>query len=196
VPIEFHGTALYASAIDGVPYVAIKPICDALTINWPSQLQRIKRHPVMAGGMVVITMPSASGDQPTVCLPLALLNGWLFGVSVSRVCDPARRARLIEYQRECFGVLAQHFGAADKPGPVILSVPKPGRYAVYVRNDGATTIKSLDGHSVIDADGVRKLQSDLSNVRSALAELSHRMRIVSGDENLSVLAQPLRVMLG
>jgi hypothetical protein len=74
-------------------------------------------------------------------------------------------------------------------------VPGPGRYTVYVSDDGATTIKSLDGRSVIDADGARKLQNDMACMRSALAELSYRMRIVSGDENLSVLTQPLRVAL-
>jgi len=113
LPVDFHGTSLYAAAIDGVPHVAIKPICDALTVNWPGQYLRIQRHPVLSKGVVVMQIPSAGGTQETICLPLNLLNGWLFGISAARVRDAGRRERLIEYQRECFDALARHFGAAQ-----------------------------------------------------------------------------------
>lgn len=42
------------------------------------------------------------------CLPLDYLNGWLFGVSSTRVKD-ALRERVIRYQRECYQVLAAAF---------------------------------------------------------------------------------------
>ncbi|MDR0274107.1 MAG: hypothetical protein LBI48_01965 [Burkholderiaceae bacterium] len=117
VPVDFHGTSLYATAINGVPHVAIKPICDALTVNAQAQFRRIQRHPVLSKGVAVMAIPSAGGDQETVCLPLNFLNGWLFGISAARVRDAVRRARLIEYQRECFDVLARHFGAAKHALP-------------------------------------------------------------------------------
>lgn len=108
VPVSFHGATLATSTIDGVPYVAMRPICEAIGLDWTAQLQRIKRHPVLARGVVVITVPSASGDQLTTMLPLNKLNGWLFGVSANRVA-PEIRDKLIAYQTECFEVLAKHF---------------------------------------------------------------------------------------
>lgn len=53
-------------------------------------------------------------------LPLDKLNGWLFGVSVSRI-KPELRPRLIQYQSECFDVLAAHFGAKQP----VSALPEP-----------------------------------------------------------------------
>lgn len=128
-PVEFHGATLTTTIIDGVPHVALRPICEATGLDWASQLQRIKRHPVLSRGMVVITTPSSSGDQQTTMLRLSLLNGWLFGVSVRRV-KPELRERLTCYQAECFDVLARHFGAAaphqDIAAANIHARPAPG----------------------------------------------------------------------
>ncbi|MBV5298115.1 MAG: hypothetical protein JZU64_08260, partial [Rhodoferax sp.] len=62
-------------------------------------------------------------------LPLDKLNGWLFGVSVGRV-KPELRARLTQYQAECFDVLASHFGVpkielSGHPGQLPGPSPEP-----------------------------------------------------------------------
>lgn len=108
VPVEFHGATLIAVTIGGVHHVALKPISDALGLDWSAQFRRIKRHAVLAEAVVVTATPSDGGDQLTITLPLDKLNGWLFGVSVNRV-KPELRDKLIQYQRECFDVLARHF---------------------------------------------------------------------------------------
>lgn len=114
-PVEFHGATLITTFIDGAPYVALRPICEAIGLDWASQFTRIKRHPVLSSSVVVTTTDAARGNHTlkseAVMLPLAKLNGWLFGVSVSRV-RPELRERLTQYQAECFDVLARHFGAA------------------------------------------------------------------------------------
>lgn len=117
VPVSFHGTTLYAVAIDGVPHVALKPICEALGIQWEAQYRRLQRHPVLSKGMSVMDIPSPGGVQQAVCLPLSLLNGWLFGISAARV-RPELRERVEAYQHECFDALAQHFGLQAQPTPV------------------------------------------------------------------------------
>lgn len=115
--VDFHGTPLVAIAVDDKPFVAVRPICDALTIDFDSQRHRIARHPVLAASAVITTGVAADGKRREVlCLPLDKLNGWLFGISSARVRDPARRERLVQYQRECFEVLASHFNRA-KPAP-------------------------------------------------------------------------------
>ena len=116
--VDFHGTPLVAIAVDGKPFVAVRPICDALTIDFDSQRHRIARHPVLSASTVITTGVAADGKRREVlCLPLDKLNGWLFGISAARVRDPARRERLIDYQRECFDVLAAHFSARARPVP-------------------------------------------------------------------------------
>lgn len=114
-PVEFHGATLSVILINGLPFVALKPICDDLGISWVGQLQRIKRHPVLSSSMCVTHTDAARGNHTlkseVVMLPLDKLDGWLFGVSVGRV-RPELRERLTRYQAECFAALARHFGAA------------------------------------------------------------------------------------
>lgn len=108
--VDFHGQAIIAVTIDGKPYVPMKPICDNIGLDWKSQHARINRHNVMKTCMVMITMQIPGDDQnrEVACLPLGMLNGWLFGVDVNRV-KAALRDKLMDYQRECFDVLFQHF---------------------------------------------------------------------------------------
>ena len=53
------------------------------------------------------------GSQIMLCLPLDFLNGWLFGVNANRV-KPELRERVIQYQRECYRILAQAFQTDDQ----------------------------------------------------------------------------------
>ncbi|MDD2728501.1 phage antirepressor N-terminal domain-containing protein [Malikia sp.] len=126
VNVEFHGQSLVAVLIDGQPYVAMKPICENIGLQWNGQFERINRNPVMKEGIRVTRTPSKGGDQETVCLPLDMLNGWLFGVDVNRVREEIK-PRLIQYQKECFGVLFRHFmpqPAASAPAPALARPPK------------------------------------------------------------------------
>lgn len=108
INIQFHDQTLIAALVEGVPHVAMKPICENIGLKWNGQMERIKRHPVMSQGIRVIRIPSNGGEQQMLMLPLDYLNGWLFGVDASRV-KPEIKPRLLDYQRECFKVLAKHF---------------------------------------------------------------------------------------
>lgn len=119
VPVPFHdGTTLHAVIVDGAPHVAIRSICEALGLDWQAQHARIRRHPALNSTVSVTKTVAADGKQrELVTLPLDKLNGWLFGVSAARV-RPELRERLVQYQRECFDVLARHFGQGKaRPAP-------------------------------------------------------------------------------
>ncbi|WP_427144071.1 phage antirepressor N-terminal domain-containing protein [Pseudomonas nitroreducens] len=106
--INFHGYPLTViTAEDDQHLVAMRPICEDIGLAWHSQFERIKRDEVLREGVRVIRTPSAGGEQSTVCLPLELLNGWLFGIDTRR-CREEIRPALIRYKREC-QVLAAHW---------------------------------------------------------------------------------------
>ncbi|WP_336938989.1 phage antirepressor N-terminal domain-containing protein [Acinetobacter modestus] len=107
------------------PYVAMKPICENIGLNWDGQRQRIKRNHVLNQGAVIITAPSSSGEQDYVALPLGMLNGWLMGVDANKVRLEIKDT-LIKYQLECYDVLYKHF------------MPKPKKQidmSMYVSKD-------------------------------------------------------------
>lgn len=106
--IQFHSQQLIVLNHQNKPYVAMKPVCENIGLDWAAQLKRIKRHQVLRSGMVIMTTPSKQGLQEYVCLPISMINGWLFGIETSRV-KPEIRATLEQYQLECFDVLYSHF---------------------------------------------------------------------------------------
>jgi hypothetical protein len=106
--IDFHGHVLQVVDANGRPFVPLNRICVNLGLDWSSQLKRIQRDEVLSEGLVMMTIPSAGGDQQMMCLPLEYLNGWLFGVDENRVALGIRDA-LITYKREAYGALYNYF---------------------------------------------------------------------------------------
>lgn len=138
MPVKFHGANLVLVSIDNQPYVALKPICEALTISWQAQLERIKRNPVLSKGIRVTRTPSNGGNQEMICLPLSMLNGWLFGINANRVKNSEIRQKLIEYQFECYDALNNYWnGKTASRDPMIADV---------VTHDDMMSIASLCTH--------------------------------------------------
>src|SRR5690606_26043528 len=74
-----------------------------------SQNLRIQRDPVLSEVVRsgIVTIPEV-GKRSMICLPLEFLNGFLFGINATRVKEEIRD-KLIQYQRECYLVLADAF---------------------------------------------------------------------------------------
>ena len=107
--IEFCGRELVAEKENETVMVALKPICDALGLDWSRQLKMVKGDPVLFSVVGELPTTGADGKQyEMLCLPLDYLNGWLFKVSAKRYTG-ARREAIILYQKECYRVLADHF---------------------------------------------------------------------------------------
>lgn len=117
--VHFHGHDLTViTGPAGEHLVAMKPICEAIGLGWQSQYNRIQRHPVLSTSVFIMNtqMPGDDQQREITCLPLDMLNGWLFGVEVNR-CREEIRPILIQYQRECFGVLAAYWQQGEAINP-------------------------------------------------------------------------------
>ena len=42
--VEFHNQEIIATIINGVPHVAMKPICENIGLQWQAQFNKIKRN--------------------------------------------------------------------------------------------------------------------------------------------------------
>jgi hypothetical protein len=93
----------------GEKHVPIKPICDAVGVDFEGQRQRIERDEILSS---VAFMTKATGaDEKTYemfCLPLKYVFGWLFGIDTGRVKEEARAA-VIAYKHECYNALFRYF---------------------------------------------------------------------------------------
>lgn len=115
--IDFYGDTVFAILVekDGEKevYVPIKPISDALGLDWSGQYQRIQRDAELSEvceliGVTTIKSERRRGRPEYLSVPLEFLAGWLFGVSTNRV-KPELREKVRRYKLECYRVLHAHF---------------------------------------------------------------------------------------
>ena len=123
--VKFNNQQIPVYFVGDKPFVAMKPICENIGLDWEAQRQRIKRNHVLSQGAFIIKVPSNGGNQQVVCLPFGMLNGWLMGVDANKV-RPEIKDTLIKYQLECYDVLYKHF----MPKP-----PKQIDMSMYVSKD-------------------------------------------------------------
>lgn len=108
-----NGVEIFAEVNEtGQVFIPVKPVCQAIGVDHPSQVQRIKRHHILGPTMVTITMVAADEkDREMVCLPLEFVYGWLFTIETGLVAE-SRRQDVETYQRECYEILYRHFAGS------------------------------------------------------------------------------------
>ncbi|MER2526367.1 MAG: phage antirepressor N-terminal domain-containing protein [Candidatus Competibacter denitrificans] len=117
ISVPFHGQNLITIQHNGEPHVAMRPIVEGIGLNWKAQYDRIQRDDVLKTTVVMMTTVAEDGKQrQLVCLPLKLLNGWLFGIDAARL-KPSLREAVNTYKRECYDALYRywHEGQATNP---------------------------------------------------------------------------------
>lgn len=112
--VDFRGDTLLAAQRDDGVFVAIKPICDRLGLNWSAQFRRVSRDTLLSKGVAMMAMPLVGAGQETVLLRLDLLHGWLFSIDDKRVHEHLRDAVLL-YKSECYATLFSHFHGRARP---------------------------------------------------------------------------------
>ncbi|QHM76512.1 hypothetical protein C7M52_02488 [Mixta theicola] len=118
--VEFNGDRLTTISNDGIEYVAMKPVVEAIGLDWKSQHRKLMSQKEKYGcGHIAI--PSQGGVQEMLCLPLRKLNGWLFSINPAKVKESIRN-KLIAYQEECFTVLHDYWTKGVAVNPRKLSV--------------------------------------------------------------------------
>lgn len=107
--INFDGDTMAVVERNGEQFVAMKPICEAMGLDWGAQRQLMGRDPVLSSTTCIIHAVAEDGKhREVVCLPMSYLNGWLFKIDVTRY-ESERREKIIRYQKECYQVLFNHF---------------------------------------------------------------------------------------
>ena len=121
VTVDFRGDTLFGFHEGENIFVGLKPIVEAMGLDWSAQLKRVKRDPILSEGMAMMATPfGRGGDQEAVCLRLDLVNGWLFTIMTDRIKDEGVREKVITYQRECYRVLNDHFAGKRKSSEAMM----------------------------------------------------------------------------
>jgi hypothetical protein len=210
IEVTFHNQPLFATVIENIPYVAMKPICENLGLDWEGQRQKINRHPVLNNGACMIKAVADDGKlREMLMLPLRLLNGWLFGIDVKRV-KAEIKPRLIEYQSECFEVLNNYF---------VPPIPKPSETPALTycsKSQREPLIKAVRSYVKLSAEHGKPLSYSqahtLINLKMGVEDVEHLTAeqlplalkvvgelmadvIMRSDNRLAAPAQPLSITL-
>jgi len=85
--------------------VAIKPICDALGIDYSTQVQRVKDDPILGSTVGLSPTVGADGkDREMVSIPFKFVFGWLFRIDSRNVKEESRES-VLKYQLHCYNAL-------------------------------------------------------------------------------------------
>ena len=141
--VAFAGRQLMAVKESENVYVALKPICEALEIDYAGQRRMVMNDDVLKSVMDVVSTTGADGKRyQMLCLPLDYLNGWLFRIKASHFPE-SKRALIIRYQKECYRALAEHFQGGRAEAAVAAAVMK--RALRYELNDRRYVMRQLGG---------------------------------------------------
>jgi hypothetical protein len=119
-----------------------------------------------------------------LCLPLKYLNGWLFGVNANRV-KPELRERVIQYQRECYDILAQAFAAraverrGSGPAGHAMSLAGIREMALAIAQMAEQQM-ALEGRVVSAEEVARSASERLDRAALVVGEIGRRLKRVEG----------------
>jgi len=101
--LDFNEKPISLVNVDGQWWVAIKPLCEALDIDYQAQHKNLVADETLSQLSSEQTIVAADGKlRKMVCLPEKFIYGWLFSV---RSESPVLR----EYKLKCYEVLFNHF---------------------------------------------------------------------------------------
>lgn len=89
--------------------IPIRPICEALGVDYKSQYQKVKNSEELASVVVLSTTTGADGKMyEMVCLPVEYIYGWVFTINPDNVKAEVRD-KVLRYKMECYHALYLYF---------------------------------------------------------------------------------------
>lgn len=101
--ITIENRTIFFSQKDGEWWIALKPICEALGLDWTRYFKNAKADPIL--GELLAEQPMVAGDRKPrmmTCLPERFIYGWLFQID-------SKNPKLLAFKRQCYDALFDHF---------------------------------------------------------------------------------------
>lgn len=90
-------------AKDGTYWIAIKPVCEALGVEYTRTFKNLTKDPLLAPALAKQPMQVIGGQtRNMVCLPENWIYGWIFSINSSS-------PELLEYKKQCYEILFNFF---------------------------------------------------------------------------------------
>jgi hypothetical protein len=101
--LQVNNQPIVLTHADGKWWVAIKPICTALNVNYDRQFKNIKEDKLLSQLYAIQHTTGADGKRyEMLCLPEKFIYGWLFSIN-------SESEELQNFKLQCYEVLYEHF---------------------------------------------------------------------------------------
>jgi len=101
--LQFNGNKIYFLTKDGTYWIALKPICEVLNVEYTRVFKNVKADPIFGELLAVQPMVGADGKtRKMASLPEKWVYGWLMGIQ-------SASPDLLEYKKKCHEVLYDYF---------------------------------------------------------------------------------------
>lgn len=116
-PVTFHGDTIFCLTHENQPYTPMKPIVENMGISWQGQQVKLTTN-AERWGIKMILIPTASGQQDMLCMPVRKLPAYFSSINPKKV-RPELRAKIELYQNESDDALWNYWinGRAERPTP-------------------------------------------------------------------------------
>lgn len=159
IDVPVHRHTLFVADDVRRPLVPIRPICEALGIDFKVQHRKLVAHPTFEPTVVMVTTVAADQKhREMVCMPADLIMGWLMTIHPDRVA-PKVRDTLIAFQRDASRLLHEAWLAqrVGLPRPVQAG-RQPSLFDQAVRPADWLTLPSVQEAAMLINEG--KLAAD------------------------------------
>lgn len=104
--LEFNGKKIIFLAIDGAYWIALKPICEALKIDYIRSFKNVKNDPILGSVLSKQTIQVSKNGKfqgrKMTCIPEQFIYGWIFSLR-------SDSTELTDYKKTCYQLLYNHF---------------------------------------------------------------------------------------
>ncbi len=165
--IKIRDAAVECSVEGTEIYIPIKPFCELLGVDYPTQQLKVKEHPLMGQLYRLAHTVAADGkNREMTCLPALYFFGWLFSINANNVKEE-KRNNLIKYQQECFAVLHAHFFAR----PMKLKEYNEMEAAAFAELEEANLTCALG------KEMARKAKMKIEEIRVAKSDIDNQLKL-------------------
>lgn len=104
--LAFNGKKILFLSLDGTYWIALKPICEALNIEYSRSFKNAKNDPILGPALAIQPMQVSKNGRSQLrnmtCIPEEFVYGWIFSLR-------SDSEELTEYKRTCYRLLYKHF---------------------------------------------------------------------------------------
>lgn len=104
--LEFNGKKIIFLSVDGIYWIALKPICEALGVDYIRCFKNAKNDeilgPALSKQTIQVSKNGKLQGRNVTCIPEEFIYGWIFSLR-------SDSKELTAYRRTCYRLLYKHF---------------------------------------------------------------------------------------